>query len=94
MKKIPELLAPGGSFESLKTAISAGADAVYISGKTFGARQYAENFSLKEMTDATNYSHSRGVKVYVTVNTLIREDEIPKLGKYLFQLYQIGRAHV
>ncbi|MDP1551894.1 MAG: U32 family peptidase [Methanobacteriaceae archaeon] len=90
MKKIPELLAPGGSFESLKTAISAGADAVYISGKTFGARQYAENFSLKEMTDAINYSHSRGVKVYVTVNTLIREDEIPKLGKYLFQLYQIG----
>lgn len=87
---LPELLAPAGSMESLMAAVNAGADAVYISGKRFGARHYASNFEDKEIEDAINYAHLQGVKVYVTVNTLIKDSELPDVVKYLFWLYKTG----
>jgi U32 family peptidase len=87
---IPELLAPAGSIESLKAGINSGADAVYLSGKRFGARQFAHNFSLKEMEEAIEFAHLRGVKAYVTVNTLIKETELSKVGDHLLQLYSLG----
>lgn len=87
---IPELLAPAGSIESLKSGVNAGADAVYLSGKRFGARQFARNFSLNEMEEAIEYAHLRGVKVYVTVNTLIKESELPLVGENLLKLYSLG----
>ena len=88
--RIPELLAPVGSMDHLKVAINAGASAVYLSGKNYGARKFAENFSLNEISDAVNTAHLHNVKVYVTVNTLIREDELENVMKYLSKLYAIG----
>lgn len=90
MIKVPELLAPAGSEEALKAAIAAGADAVYLSGKRFGARKFASNFDELAIEKAVDYAHLRGVKVYVTVNTLIREEELPDLARYLVRLYRIG----
>ncbi|MDO5836106.1 MAG: U32 family peptidase [Methanobacterium sp.] len=87
---IPELLAPAGSIESLKAAVNAGADAVYISGKRFGARQFARNFSQGEMEDAIEYAHLRGVKVYVTVNTLVNESELQLVARNLLEIYSSG----
>jgi putative protease len=74
LKRLPELLAPAGSPEALKAAIAAGADAVYLSGKRFGARKFAANFDESQLKDAIDYAHLRDVKVYVTVNTLVRDD--------------------
>ena len=88
--EIPELLAPAGSMESLKAAVNAGADAVYLSGKQFGARHYAANFDNEILKEAVHYAHLRGVKVYVTVNTLIKDHELPDLAKYLLFLYENG----
>ncbi len=90
LRKIPELLAPAGSPQALHAAIAAGADAVYLSGKRFGARKFAANFDHTAMAEAIDYAHLRGVRVYVTVNTLVREDELPDLGEYLVRLYEIG----
>ena len=70
MKKI-ELLAPVGSFDSLKAAVQNGANAVYLGGKDFSARASANNFDRNELIEAVKYSHIRGVQVFVTVNTLI-----------------------
>ena len=69
MKK--ELLSPAGNIESLYQAVHNGADAIYISGKNYGARKFADNFTIEEMEHATKYCHLYGVKVYVTANTLI-----------------------
>ena len=80
--RIPELLAPVGSMEHLKVAINAGASSVYLSGKNYGARKFAENFSIDEITEAVNLSHMHNVKVYVTVNTLIRQSELENVIKY------------
>lgn len=88
--KIPELLAPVGSAEHLKIAILSGASSIYLSGEEFGARKYAENFTLAEIREAVNYAHLYNVKVYVTVNTLIKENELLKVSKYLLNLYEIG----
>ena len=88
--EIPELLAPAGSMESLKAAVNAGADAVYLSGKQFGARHYAANFDNEDLKEAVHYAHLRGVKVYVTVNTLIKDHELLDLAKYLLFLYENG----
>ncbi len=71
-----EILAPAGSPEGLVAAIEAGADAVYLSGKTFGARASARNFSDQELEGAISYAHERGVKVHVAVNTLVKDSEI------------------
>ena len=76
-KKIPELLAPAGSMEAFFAAVAAGADAVYLSGKRFGARKFAQNFSEEEIEEAITYAHARGVRVYVTVNTLVHDRELP-----------------
>ena len=89
MKKI-ELLAPAGNMQSLYAAISAGADAVYLSGKKYGARAYAINFSDDELVEAIRYSHLYDVKVYVTVNTLIYESEMDDFIKYVEFLYRSG----
>ncbi len=82
MKKV-ELLCPAGNFEMLKMAINAGADAVYLSGINYGARKYANNFDNNEIIDAINYSHIYGVKVYITINTLIKNEEIDDFIKYV-----------
>lgn len=89
-KKKPELLAPAGDPQALRAAVENGADAVYLGGKSFGARAYAENFTREELAEALRYAHVRGVKVYVTVNTLVDNREFGKLADYLFFLYQAG----
>ncbi len=88
--RIPELLAPVGSMDHLKVAINAGASSVYLSGKDYGARKYAENLTLDEIDEAVNIAHMHNVKVYVTVNTLIKEDELEDVMDYLSKLYAIG----
>lgn len=88
--QVPELLAPAGSMDALKAAVNAGADAVYLAGKQFGARHYAANFDDKELKEAVDFAHLRGVKVYVTVNTLIKDHELKQIAKYLIFLYKIG----
>ena len=85
-----ELLAPAGSMESLKAGVNAGADAVDISGKSFGARYYANNFSKAQMIEALDYAHLRNVKVYVTVNTLVNDFELEEVAEYLLWLYNAG----
>ncbi|MDQ1261404.1 MAG: family peptidase [Euryarchaeota archaeon] len=90
MKKLPELLAPAGSPEALAAAIAAGADAVYLSGKRFGARKFAANFDETALAKAIDYAHLADVKVYVTVNTLIRENELSDVAEYLLRLYEMG----
>ena len=82
-----ELLAPAGSYEGFMGAISAGADAIYLAGKKFGARAFASNFTDEELIDAINYAHLFGRKVYLTVNTLLKDDEIDDLFDYLLPLY-------
>lgn len=88
--KLPELLSPAGSPKALKAAVAAGADAVYLSGKRFGARKYAANFDDRELEEAVDYAHLRGVKVYVTVNTLVRDEELREVSRYLLRLYGMG----
>ena len=88
--KRPEILAPAGNMETLIAAINAGCDAVYLSGKKYGARAYAANFSNDELVQAINYAHLYDVKVYVTVNTLIYEDEMDDLLEYVGFLHKIG----
>lgn len=85
-----ELLVPVGSKESLVSAINGGADAVYLSGKNFGARAYADNFTDDELVDAINIAHLYGVKVYVTVNTLLFDSEIEEALKYIEFLHTNG----
>ncbi len=88
--RIPELLAPVASMEHLKVAINAGASSIYLSGKEYGARKFAKNFSLDEISEAVNIAHLHNVKVYVTVNTLIKEDELQDVMNYLATLHSIG----
>ncbi|MDD5472985.1 MAG: DUF3656 domain-containing protein [Candidatus Methanoperedens sp.] len=86
----PELLAPVGSKEALIAAIENGADAVYFGGKLFSARQYASNFTREELEWAIDYAHIRGVKAYVTVNTLIKNSELEEACEYLQFICNIG----
>ena len=85
-----EILAPAGSFESLKAAVFSGCDAVYMGGTMFSARASAANFNEEEMREALIFCHERGVKVYVTVNTLIKESEIDGAVEYIKYLASIG----
>ena len=87
MKKI-ELLSPAGNMDSLKAAVEAGADAVYLGGTFFGARAFANNFSDEELIEAINYCHLYGVKVYVTCNILILEREVSKFISYVEFLHR------
>ena len=72
---MPELLSPAGNFEKLKAALLYGADAVYLAGNAFGMRAAADNFSNEELVRAIEYAHERGVKVYITLNTMPHPDE-------------------
>lgn len=85
-----ELLAPAGNLEIFKGVIESGADAVYVGGSMFGARAYANNFTEEELLEAIDFAHLRGVKVYLTVNTLIKNSEFSKLYDYLLMYYKRG----
>ena len=85
-----ELLAPAGSAAGLRAVTSAGCDAVYIGGPKFGARAYAENPGESELADLIDYAHLRGVKVYLTVNTLLKEKELSELPAYIRPYYERG----
>src|SRR5574344_975532 len=87
MKKI-ELLAPAGSMDALRAAISAGADAVYLGGKMFGARAFSNNFGNEELVEAIKYAHLRNVRVYVTTNTIIYDREVDNFLEYIEFLYK------
>lgn len=85
-----ELLAPAGDMDSLIAAVENGADAVYLGGKNFSARQYAGNFDEDEITRAVEYCHTRDVKVYVTLNILLKDPELQGLPEYVSFLYNTG----
>ncbi len=87
----PELLAPGGSFEGMTAAVNAGADAVYMGGSRFGARAYAQNPDEEMLLEAIDYCHLHGRKLYLTVNTLLKEEELEtQLYPYLRPYYERG----
>ncbi len=88
--RVVELLAPAGNMECLKAAVNAGANAVYIGGKNFGARSLAQNFSDEELKEAIKYCHLYDVKVHVTINTIIYDDEIEELIKYISFINSLG----
>ena len=88
--KLPELLAPAGDFECLLAAVEGGADAVYVGGKSFGARAFAKNFTDEELRLAVIYCHLHGVKLYVTVNTLLDNRELVEAVMYAERLYSMG----
>lgn len=88
-KKV-EILAPAGSFESMKAAVAAGADAVYIGGSRFGARAYADNPAENRLLEAIDYTHLHGCRLYMTVNTLMKEEEMGELYEYLLPYYNHG----
>ena len=86
----PELLAPVGDMERLISAVRYGADAVYLGAKGFNARRNAENFENDTLEDAVAYCHERGVRVYVTLNTLVADDELPSLIETLDEIAASG----
>ena len=91
IRKKPELLAPAGSFDNMKAVISAGADAVYMGGKSFGARAYADNPDTDGVIEAIRFCHIRNKKLYLTVNTLLKEDELnTQLYDYIKPFYEAG----
>ena len=81
--KRPELLSPAGNFEKLKAALLYGADAVYLAGQSFGMRSAADNFTVEELYEAAKYTHERGKKLYLTLNTMPHGDEYPALREFL-----------
>lgn len=85
-----ELLIPVGNKESLIAAINNGADAVYLSGKKYGARAFAENFTIEEISQATQLCHTYGVKIFITINTIMYEQEIEEVMSYIEELHKIG----
>lgn len=90
VKRGAEILAPAGSFESMKAAVAAGADAVYIGGNKFGARAYADNLDEDRMKEAIDSAHLHGCRIYMTVNTLVKEREMKELYSYLLPYYEQG----
>lgn len=89
-KRKVEILAPAGSFASMKAAVAAGADAVYMGGSRFGARAYAENPDEKGLLEAIDYVHLHGRRLYMTVNTLFKENELKDLEDYMRPYYDRG----
>ena len=87
---LPELLAPAGDFECLVAAVKGGADAIYIGGKMFSARAFAKNFDIDEIKRAVSYCHLHGVKLYVTMNILIYDSELPEALAFARELYRVG----
>ena len=90
MRKRPELLAPAGDMERLKTAVLYGADAVYLAGTDFGMRAFAGNFTPEELRSAVEYAHGHNVRVHCTINTMPRNDEIVRLPQHLELLNDAG----
>lgn len=90
MRRKLEVLAPAGSYECLRAAVSAGADAVYVGGARFGARAYADNFDESALLEAIDYVHLHNRKIYLTVNTLLKEQEMSELYEYLLPYYLQG----
>lgn len=90
MKQQPELLVPVGGIQQLYAAVENGADAVYFGGKLFNARQNAVNFDLDDLKSALEYSHIRGVNVYLTMNILISDDELAEALNFVGQVYVLG----
>ena len=86
----PEILAPAGSMESLKAAVNAGADACYAGGNMFSARAFAGNFDTTELLEAIDYCHIHNVKLYMAVNTLLKNSEMKDLIPYLDPFYREG----
>lgn len=86
----PELLAPAGDLEKLRFAVLYGADAVYLSGKAFGLRAGAGNFSMEEMEEGLHFAHGHGVKVYVTVNIIAHNRDLQGIPDYVRQLSELG----
>lgn len=89
MEKV-ELLSPAGNFDALKGAVSAGADAVYLGGERYGARAYADNFTTEEICEGIHFAHFFGRKIYLTVNTLVKERELDELYSYMLPFYEKG----
>ena len=87
---LPELLAPAGDMQCLYAAVKGGADAVYVGGRSFGARAFAKNFDIEELAYAARYCHLHDVKLYVTVNTLVYDREMRELSDYVAELWRIG----
>ncbi len=90
MEKRVELLAPAGNYEAFIGALNAGADAVYLAGQKFGARAYADNFTTEEICHALHVAHFYGKKIYLTVNTLLKDGELEELPGYLQPFYEAG----
>lgn len=90
MSRKVELLAPAGNRESFMAALENGADAIYIGAQSLSARHYADNFSPEEIKDAIDQAHARGVSVYVTVNTLIKDSELDYAIELIHELYIHG----
>ena len=89
-KRRVEILAPAGSYESMVAAVNAGANAVYIGGSRFGARAYADNLDEEAMIRAIDFVHLHNCRIYMTVNTLVKEKELPELYGYLKPYYEAG----
>jgi len=87
---MPELLSPAGNMQKLKLALLYGADAVYLAGQDFGMRAAADNFSITELAEAAEYTHALGKKVYLTLNTMPRWDEIATLESFLHEIVPIS----
>ena len=85
-----ELLAPAGNPAAFYGAVKAGADAVYLGSRRFGARAYAENFTEEEITECIRYGHIMGCRLYLTVNTLTKEDELAELYDHILPFYENG----
>ncbi len=90
VNNLPELLSPVGGRAQLEAAVNHGADAVYMGGSLFNARINAENFTEESLAEAIGFAHERGVKVYITFNTLIKDSELEKAFRYACRLYEIG----
>jgi len=88
--KLPELLSPAGNFEKLKAALLYGADAVYLAGRNFGMRSAADNFTVEELFEAARYTHERGKKLYLTLNTMPHGDEYSALRGFLHEISDAG----
>ncbi|MCL2385914.1 MAG: DUF3656 domain-containing protein [Defluviitaleaceae bacterium] len=85
-----ELLSPAGDMDSAKAAINAGADAIYLGGKSYSARGFAKNFTEEEIENLTDYAALRGVKIYVTLNTLYSNEELPQVLSFAREVYRMG----
>ena len=83
-----ELVSPAGSPDQLKAAVNGGADAVYLAYEKYGARASAKNFNLNGLENAVKFAHSRSIKVYLALNTLIKEKELNELLDFVFHLFK------